>query len=456
MFQRPVVRFLLIIVLVIISGLIVMPAKWDVTLPEWVPISNRGPYTFASPVFTLPGSANKIVLSPPLKQGLDIQGGVQVTIGLETSGLPAIERAPAAEAAREVITRRVDLYGIAEPVVQTVQQGDNFRLLVDLPGVSDPSQAVALVGQTAQLSFALINDSAIASESGSFLTETALTGAQLKRASVQFNQQTGQPEVGIEFNAEGTTEFGKITEANQGKRLAILLDGAPLMAPNINEPIYGGAAVISGDFTAEEAKQLSIQLSAGALPIPISILEQKTIGASLGRQAVVQSVIAGLIGLGLVMVFMILIYGWKGVIACVALVFYAIFTVAIYKLLGVTLTLPGIAGLILSIGMAVDANILIFERMKEEQRLAKPFSVAMELGFGKAWESIKDANVVTILTALVLINPLNLSFLNTSGSVRGFGVTLLIGVVLGLFTGIFVTRTLMRLFLKDTYKGKSV
>jgi preprotein translocase subunit SecD len=197
-------------------------------------------------------------------------------------------------------------------------------------------------------------------------------------------------------------------------------------------------------------------LSAGALPIPISILEQKTIGASLGRQAVVQSVIAGLIGLGLVMVFMMLIYGWKGVIACVALVFYAIFTVAIYKLLGVTLTLPGIAGLILSIGMAVDANILIFERMKEEQRLAKPFSVAMELGFGKAWESIKDANVVTILTALVLINPLNLSFLNTSGSVRGFGVTLLIGVVLGLFTGIFVTRTLMRLFLKDTYKGKSV
>ena len=456
MFQRPLVRFLLIIVLVIISGLIVMPAKWDVTLPEWVPISNRGPYTFASPVFTLPGSTNKIVLSPPLKQGLDIQGGVQVTIGLETSGLPAIERAPAAEAAREVITRRVDLYGIAEPVVQTVQQGDNFRLLVDLPGVSDPSQAVALVGQTAQLSFALINDSATASESGSFLTETALTGAQLKRASVQFNQQTGQPEVGIEFNAEGTTEFGKITEANQGKRLAILLDGAPLMAPSINEPIYGGAAVISGDFTAEEAKQLSIQLSAGALPIPISILEQKTIGASLGRQAVIQSVVAGLIGLGLVMVFMMLIYGWKGVIACVALVFYAIFTVAIYKLLGVTLTLPGIAGLILSIGMAVDANILIFERMKEEQRLAKPFVVAMELGFGKAWESIKDANVVTILTALVLINPLNLSFLNTSGSVRGFGVTLLIGVVLGLFTGIFVTRTLMRLFLKDTTKGARV
>ncbi len=455
MFQRPIARFVLIILLFVFSALIVLPPQWSITTPEFFGVPALGPYEFATPVFSLPGSTQRISLSTPLKQGLDIRGGVQVTIGLETSGLPPTERAQAAEAAREVITRRVDLYGIAEPVVQTVQEGDNFRLLVDLPGVTDPSQAVQLVGQTAQLSFALINDDPVATESGAFLTETTLTGAQLKRATVQFNQQTGEPEVGIEFNQEGTDEFGKITEANQGKRLAILLDGAPLMAPTINEPIYGGAAVITGQFSAAEAKQLSIQLSAGALPIPISILEQKTIGASLGSQAVRESVIAGLIGLGLVMVFMVLIYHWQGLIACIALGLYAVFTLAVYKTFGVSLSLPGIAGLILSVGMAVDANILIFERMKEELRLAKPFSVAMELGFGKAWESIKDANIVTILTSLVLINPLSLSFLNTSGSVRGFGVTLLIGVVLGLFTGIFVTRTMMRLFLKETAKDLS-
>lgn len=453
MLQRPIVRFLLIVVLLIIAGIMVLPSQWSLSTPAFMSLPALGPINMSSPEFTLPGSERKIVLSKPLKQGLDIRGGVQITVGLETSGLPATERAPAAEAAREVISRRVDLYGITEPLVQTVQQGDNYRLLVELPGVSDPSQAVELVGQTAQLSFALLNDDAVASTSGEFLTETALTGAQLKRALVQFNQQTGEPEVSIEFNEEGKNEFGKITEANQGKRLAILLDGAPLMAPTINEPIYGGAAVITGQFTAEEAKQLAIQLSAGALPVPISILEQKTIGASLGIQAVKQSVYAGLLGLGLVMIFMVLIYRWQGVIACVALVMYAILTIAIYKMLNVTLSLPGIAGLILAIGMAVDANILIFERMKEELRLAKPFVVAMELGFGKAWESIKDANIVTILTALVLINPLNFSFLNTSGAVRGFGITLLIGVVLGLFTGIIVTRTLMRLFLKESRRG---
>lgn len=449
MFSRPVVRFFLIVLLIIFAGLVVLPKELSLSTPSVAGIPSYGPITIQSPVFVIPGSALPVSLSGPLKQGLDIQGGVQITIGLETSTLPEADRAQAAEAAREVITRRVDLYGIAEPVVQTVRQGEDYRLLVEMPGLTDPSQAVALVGQTAQLTFALINEEAVATDSGSFLIETPLTGAQLKRASVQFNPQTGEPEVSIEFNEEGTAEFGRITEANQGKRLAILLDGSPIMAPAINEPIYGGAAVISGQFSAEEAKQLAIQLSAGALPVSISILEQRTIGASLGAEAVRQSIYAGLIGIALVMVFMVAVYGWKGVIACVALMIYALLTLAVYKLFGVTLSLPGIAGLILSVGMAVDANILIFERMKEEQRLDKPFSVAMELGFGKAWDSIKDANVVTILTSLVLINPLNLAFLNTSGIVRGFGITLLIGVVLGLFTGIFVTRTLMRLFLQD-------
>ena len=223
------------------------------------------------------------------------------------------------------------------------------------------------------------------------------------------------------------------------------------MAPRISQAIYGGQASINGLSGLEEAKQLSIQLNAGALPVPIEVLQQSVIGPSLGQASVNQSVMAGLIGLALVMLFMILNYGLAGVLASLALVVYSLLTMAIYKIIGVTVTLPGIAGLLLSIGMAVDANILIFERMKEELRLGKPFERAMELGFGRAWDSIKDANITTILTALILMNPLNFSFLNTSGLVRGFGITLLIGVVLGLFTGVVVTRTFLRLFLNSSW-----
>jgi len=214
---------------------------------------------------------------------------------------------------------------------------------------------------------------------------------------------------------------------------------------------------MTGGFDVEEAKQLSIQLNAGALPVPIQILEQRTIGANLGEESIKQSVFAGLVGLGLVIIFMILNYGFHGSVAALALVIYSILTIAAYKILGVTLTLPGIAGLLLSIGMAVDANILIFERFKEEFRVGHSYANSLELGFGRAWESIKDANLATIITALVLINPLNLDFLNRSGLVRGFGVTLLVGVLLSLFTGVVVSRTLLRVFtpfLEKVYQRK--
>jgi preprotein translocase subunit SecD len=266
---------------------------------------------------------------------------------------------------------------------------------------------------------------------------------------VQFDQKTSEPIVSIEFDKEGTTLFGKITSQYTGEVLGIFLDGYPLMLPKINQPIVTGQAVITGKFTVEEAKQLAIQLNAGALPVPITVLEQRTVGASLGQEAVAQTFKAGVVGIGLVMVFMSLYYGWRGALSSISLVIYAVLTLAVYKLLGVTLTLPGIAGLLLSIGMAVDSNILIFERMKEELRAGRSFHQALELGFGRAWDSIKDANVATISTALILINPLDLNFLNTSGLVRGFGVTLLIGVVISLFTGMVVTRTLMKLFLAE-------
>jgi len=279
--------------------------------------------------------------------------------------------------------------------------------------------------------------------------DTGLTGKQLKRSNLQFDPQTGKPVVALEFNDEGSKLFADVTEKNTGQVLAIFLDNAPLMFPRIQSAILTGQAVITGDFSVDEAKNMAIQLNAGALPVPISVLEQRNIGASLGQQSVKDSVVAGVIGISLVMLFMILYYGAKGVIASLALLIYSVLTMALYKIMGVTLTLPGVAGLLLSIGMAVDSNILIFERMKEELRAGRSVSQAMELGFGRAWDSIKDANIVTIVTALILINPLDLSFLNSSGLVRGFGLTLLIGVIISLFTGIVVTRTLMRVFIKD-------
>ena len=225
------------------------------------------------------------------------------------------------------------------------------------------------------------------------------------------------------------------------------MDNILITNPIVNEPILSGQAVISGNFTAESASALAIQLNAGALPVPIKIIEQKNISATLGSDSVRKSVIAGSIGLGLVVLFMILLYGINGFLADIALVIYGLITLAVYKLIPVTLTLPGIAGFILTIGMAVDSNILIFERLKEELRAGRPFSIALELAFGRAWDSIKDANMATIITSLVLINPLNFNWLNTSGLVRGFAITLFIGVIISLFTGIIVTRTLMRLFL---------
>jgi len=367
--------------------------------------------------------------------------------------IAAEDRATALESAREIIAKRIDLYGISEASIQTSQNGDQYRLIIELPGVSDQKQALALIGQTAQLEFKLqkelseeeISQATISAQVwlDSF-ESTGLTGKQLKRSLAQLNPQTSKPEISLEMNAEGRDLFANVTKNNVNKVLAIFIDGMPIMTPVISTPILDGRAVISGDFTVEEAKKLAIQLNAGALPVDIQVLEQKTIGASLGDESIQKSLVAGLVGLSLVLLFMVLYYGNLGVIAGISLLIYAILTIAIYKVLGVVLTLPGIAGLILTIGMAVDSNILIFERMKEELRVNQPYERAMELGFGRAWDSIKDANVASIFTALVLINPLNFSFLSTSGSVKGFGLTFLLGTLLSLFTGVVVSRLLLR------------
>lgn len=397
----------------------------------------------------------------PLKRGLDIQGGMQVVLAADMTNIPIEDQPAAIESAKNVIARRVDLYGISEPLIQTSKVAGQHRLIVELPGVSDEAQALALVGKTAELDFRLEStDSAEATMSAmlylSSFQPTGITGKQLKKASVQFDQQTGRPVIALQFDEEGTKTFAKVTTDHVNEMLAIFVDGIPVTMPRISTPILDGQAIITGDFTVESARQLTIQLNAGALPVPITVLEQKNIGASIGESSVQQSVRAGMIGLLIVAVFMIALYGFRGLVATMALLVYSALTIALYKLMGVTLTLPGIAGLLLSIGMAVDANILIFERMKEEQRVGQPLERAMELGFGRAWDSIKDANFVTIMTSLVLINPLDFSFLNSSGLVRGFGITLLIGVLISLFTGVVVSRTLLRVLLPLTLKGKRV
>ena len=378
-----------------------------------------------------------------IRQGLDLQGGTEVTLQADMSKVVATDRTDALDSAREVISRRVDLYGVSEASIKTLISGDTYRLVVDLPGVSDPASALSLIGTTAHLDFRELPVATSTARYSDFVS-TGLTGADLKKASVQFNTQTGNPEVSLQFTDSGATKFATITGKNVNKPLAIFLDSQPISAPTVQQQITGGQAVINGQFTTDEAKQLAITLNAGALPIPISVLSQQNVAPTLGRESVAKSLRAGAVGLGVVALFMILNYGWLGAIADLGLVIYGILTLALYKLIPVTVSLPGLAGFILSIGMAVDANILVFERMKEEMRKGHERGAAMELGFGRAWDSIKDANVATLITSFVLYNPLDWTFLNTSGMVRGFALTLGMGVLLSLFTGIFVTRNLLR------------
>ena len=444
-----------IVLLTVAAGLVALPPRWPITINLFGRSFN---YTITAPVWQINLGFWQWRPNWVLKEGLDIRGGIQVVLKTDMSQVPEADRLTALESAKDVLIRRVDLYGINEPVVQTAVNGQDYRLIVELAGVTDTNQALQLVGTVASLDFRLqpppttadeVSASPAAALQWNNFTPTGLSGQQLRRATVDFDNTTGQPTILLEFNDQGKELFGQVTKDHTGEVLGIFLDDFPLMLPRIQTAILDGRAQITGSFTVPEAKQLAIQLNAGALPVPIQVLGQRQLGASLGQVSVAASWRSGLIGLGLVMLFMILSYRVLGLLASLALIIYAILTIAIYKILGVTLTIPGIAGLLLTVGMAVDANILIFERIKEELRLGKPMTRAMELGFGRAWDSIKDANLATIATALVLINPLDFNFLNSSGLVRGFGLTLLVGVLISLFTGLVVTRTLIRLFLRS-------
>jgi preprotein translocase subunit SecD len=380
------------------------------------------------------------------KFGLDLSGGTQLVLDANMKDIPAADRASALESAKQVMERRVNFFGVTEPVVQTAVSQQSFRIIIELPGISDVNRAIALIGATAQLEFReVVNPEATQSAT----VATGITGKDLKRAQVTFDRTSGSPQVAISFSSEGAKKFAEVTKRLVGKPLAIFLDSIPITSPTVKQEITDGEAVINGQFTQDQAKTLALQLNAGALPVPVEVVQKETVGATLGASSVTKSITAGMVGLTIVSLFMIAQYGWLGLFADLALVVYGLLTFAIFRAIPITLTLPGIAGFILSMGMAVDSNILIFERFKEEKRAGRPWKVAMELGFGKAWDSIRDANFTTLITCAILYNPGNWQFLPSSGMVRGFAVTLFIGVLASLFTGIVVTRTFIRVLYKE-------
>ncbi len=446
--NHPRLYFWLLTALTILSLLFVLPNSLPVKIKLPFLSINKTLYPI-NPNFWFGNTPIKKEL--PFREGLDLAGGTSVTLEADMNKIPQAQRDNALTSAKEVISRRVDLYGVSEPLVQTSKVNNSYRLLVDLPGVN-VDQAVALVGKTAQLSFwedlggtpsaNLASNSAIPLGLTQILRnphQTNLNGKDLQDASVSFDQQTGQPQVHVTFTSDGTTKFADITKRNVNKPVVIVLDNQIISYPTVQQPILNGDAVINGTFTSDQANQLSIQLRAGALPVPMKILEQSSIGATLGVSYLQKSLIAGILGFLVIVLFMVVLYGRLGILASCALVLYTLLVLVIFKLIPVTVTLAGIAGFILSIGMAVDANILIFERMKEELRLGKSHSIAIELGFSRAWTSIRDSNISTLITSFVL-------YKFGTGIVQGFALTLAIGVLVSMFSAIVVTRTLIRNF----------
>ena len=366
-------------------------------------------------------------LSNSIKQGLDLQGGTHVVLqAVDTPEMKVDE--DAVNRSVRIIERRVNELGLTEPVIQ--RQGKD-RIIVELPGVKDPEKAIGMLGRTAMLHFQ--------DERGNVV----LTGSDLKDARAQISQGN-QAVVGLEFNSEGADKFADLTAKNIGKQIAIVLDGEVLTAPVVQEAITGGRAQISGSRSIEDAERLAILLRSGSLPVKIEILENRTVGPTLGQDSKEKSIKAFGIGILGVFVFMILFYRLSGIVADIALLLYVMLLLLAMRYLGATLTLPGIAGIILSIGMAVDANVLIFERFKEEIRRGRTLRSAMDAGFGRAFVTIFDSNVTTLMAAAILF------YLGT-GPIKGFAVTLALGVLLSMFTAITVTKYLLRFLIYSNF-----
>lgn len=416
----------------------------------------------------------------PFKLGLDLAGGSHLVYEADVSSIDPVEVPELMNVLRDVIERRVNIFGVSEPIVQV--ESSSFvtdepvqRLVVELPGVTDVSEAIAEIGRTPLLEFKLydaeleaqqealknleslvgsssatsaavvgnvkINGKEVPSKDVLPFSDTGLTGRYLESASLQFaGQQSGQlsnePLVAVKFTTEGGDLFAEITRANVGRQLGIFLDGELISAPVINEAIVGGTAVISGGFTPEEAKELSKNLSFGALPVPIKLDSTQTVGASLGAEVLDSGMKAGMFGFGLVIIFMLLWYRLPGFIAGLSLVSYIVIMLALFQMVPVTLTAAGLAGFILSLGMAVDANVLVFERMKEEFQKGVASREAAIEGFARAWSAIRDGNITSLLSAIIL-------FWFGTSLVKGFALVFGMGILVSMFSALVITRTFL-------------
>jgi preprotein translocase subunit SecD len=417
-----------------------------------------------------------VIYKVPINKGLDLQGGMQLTLEAKDTKLVKAD-ADAIKGIMAVIRSRIDKLGLTEPIIN--RKGVR-QIVVELPGVKDSNHAVQLIGDTALLEFveaewALPDAATLSSENIEilagknaklsyifakdsngqiikktpiFLKSCVLTGADLKSASPGTDQY-GKPVVHIEFTNEGSKKFREITARNVGKPLAIVLDGIIISAPNINEPITGGSAQISGEFSVEEIRDLVIKLKAGSLPVPVKIVSNKVIGPTLGQDSVEKSKIAAVVGFVLVCAYMIFWYRLPGIMSCLGLISYILICLTVFKLCNATLTLPGIAGLILTMGIAVDANVIIFEWVREEKERGKTLKEAITFGFKEGLRTILDANVTALMAALVL-------FFLGNGPIRGFAMTLGIGIVVSMFTGLFITRVLIDIVINYIQKENSV
>ena len=401
------------------------------------------------------------------KLGLDLSGGTQLLYKADVSNINKADLQGSLNALRDTIERRVNAFGVAEPIVQ-LEEGSGLdnsakhRLLIELPGVSDTQKAISMLGKTPVLEFRLqtdkFNSNAVASTTdiNKLFGPASITGAHLDRAQVQLGSTRqaalAEPRVLLKFNQEGKDLFAKLTKENVGKVFGIFLDGRLISYPVIREPILQGTAVITGNFTVKEAQELVRNLNFGALPVPISLLSTQNVGATLGHDALVKGITAAFWGFALVVLFMIFWYRLPGFVASLALLNYIAMMLLIFKYLPVTLTASGIAGFILSLGMAVDANVLIFERMKEEIVNGKKLKEAIEVGFSRAWSSIRDGNLSSLITAVIL-------FWFGTSLLKGFALVFAIGILVSMLSAIYVSKTFLLAFaefLPDTKMTRKI
>lgn len=382
--------------------------------------------------------------SDPFKLGLDLNGGIHLVYKADTSKLASADIGGAMSTLKQVIEARVNAFGVSEPIVQTEESTLNGekvnKLIVELPGVKETQEAIDLIGQTPALEFKLVEEATTSVATGTpsaILVDTGLDGRYITSAQVEYDGQTGRPMIGLVFNDVGADLFSKITKENIGKQMAIVLDGTVITAPTIQGEIIGGRAQITGQYSIQEANALVRSLKYGALPVAIDLIGTQTIGASLGTDALKASTKAGLYGFIIVAIFLLLWYQVRGFVAVLALTIYTIINLVIFKIGGIVLTSAGLAAFIISIGMAVDGNILIFERMREELKRGKSKAVALKDGFARAWPSIRDSNISSMITAVILYS------FAASPMIKGFALVFLIGVSVSMFTAVTISRTFL-------------